>query len=449
MSSLLAKYDVPGPRYTSYPTVPYWEKSPTEVQWLERIVNAVSEAKSTGRGAALYIHVPFCRSLCHYCGCNTFITRSKTIADNYLDNINREWALYRERLGRLQVDEIHIGGGTPTFLTRVQLKRLMADILPSIEMLRSAEMSIEVDPRVTDSGQLEELAALGFRRISLGVQDFDHAVQLAVNRVQSLQQVREVTERARACGYTSVNYDLIYGLPRQTEQSVEQTIAKVCALRPDRIAFYAYAHVPWLKKSMRKYQTADLPSGEVKRRLYERGRELLESAGYREIGMDHFALPQDGLCKASSEGRLHRNFMGYTERRTLPVLGIGVSSIGDTWDAYAQNEKDLSAWETKVRAGQFPIFRGHLLDEEDLALRRHILDLMTVGTTSWRMDQVPLVRAMHRQLAEMAKDGLVTLTDTSVTIEVAGRPFLRNVCMAFDARLARKAPDQELFSRTV
>lgn len=448
-SSLLAKYDVAGPRYTSYPTVPYWTEAPTQAQWLEHLAAAVRRGQAADEGAALYVHVPFCRSLCHYCGCNTFITRDPTVTEPYVAGVLKEWGLYTRALGRLRLDEVHVGGGTPTHLSAEQLERMLGGVLEAADVPDAAELSIEADPRVTSPEQLAALARLGFTRLSLGIQDFDEAVQHAVNRVQTVAEVRAVTEQARRLGFDSVNYDLIYGLPKQTEASVLATVEQVKALRPDRIAFYGYAHIPWMKATHRKFQDSDVPGGAAKRQLYELGRAALEAAGYREVGMDHFALETDGLWRAAQARTLHRNFMGYTERRTMPLFGLGVSSIGDTWTAFAQNEKTVAAWQARLERGELPIFKGHLLDEEDQALRRHILEVMTRFETDWRGARLAYLDEVPVRLAEMAQDGLVRLGDERLEVTEAGRPFVRNVCMALDARLARKAPERQLFSKTV
>ena len=305
---LLRKYNVPGPRYTSYPTVPYWDHSPTEAEWISALKSSffpsppsagerarVRGTSCDSHGAAIYVHIPFCRSLCTYCGCNVRITRNRAIALPYLETVLAEFKLYRDKLGmeRIPLSEIHLGGGTPTFLNPEEIRFLIDGILAHADVTPDAEFSIEADPRVTDAEQLKVLAELGFRRLSLGIQDFDPKVQDIVNRVQSEEQVRVLTEQARVLGFTSINYDLIYGLPLQTMDSIEQTLAAVKRLRPDRIAFYSYAHVPWIKPSQRRFTEEDLPQGDVKRAMYERGRQLLEDAGYREIGMDHFALETD------------------------------------------------------------------------------------------------------------------------------------------------------------
>jgi oxygen-independent coproporphyrinogen-3 oxidase len=446
----LAKYDVAGPRYTSYPTVPYWEQSPTEAQWLEH-VGAAFSASEAALGASVYVHVPFCRALCTFCGCNTRVTRTHAIILPYVQAVLAEYAMYRDRLGIAspRLGELHLGGGTPTFLDENELGELVGGLVGSSTVLEGATLSVEVDPRVTTAGQMRLLAGHGFRRVSLGVQDFDPEVQQIVNRVQSVEQVRAVTDSARTLGFNSVNFDLIYGLPRQTIGSIEQTIEAVCGLRPDRIAFYGYAHVPWIKPGQRRFTDADVPEGAAKRALYERGRQLLEAAGYREIGLDHFALPSDGLWQSAHAGLLHRNFMGYTDRCTLPLVGLGVSSIGDAGDAFAQNEKDLQQYHERIARQELPIQRGHLLDAEDRVLRAHILALMTRMRTNWSgPGYTPFLDDIASRLAEFAADGLVELQADGCRVTEDGRAFLRNICMAFDARLARRSPERELFSRT-
>ena len=447
---LVAKYDVAGPRYTSYPTVPYWGSAPSESQWLERIGRSLSCASA--QAAALYVHVPFCRALCTFCGCNTRITRSHSIVLPYLQSVLGELDLYLRGLQceRIEISELHLGGGTPTFLDPAELESLLSGLHARARCRTEAVCSVEVDPRVTTSAQLEVLARYGFRRISLGVQDFDPRVQAIVNRVQSEAQVREVTQQARARGFESVNFDLIYGLPLQTPASIEATMAAVRRLRPDRIALYAYAHVPWIRPGQRRYTEADLPQGEHKRLLYELGRESLEREGYREIGLDHFALETDSLWRAQQAGALHRNFMGYTDARAQPLIGLGVSAIGDVGDAFVQNEKDLQRYQLRVAAGELPIQRGHVLDAEDQILRRHILRLMTRLQTRWDTpeDYTEYLASVGQRLAEPVADGLVELDAASCQVTARGRAFLRNICMAFDARLSRRLPDKALFSRT-
>lgn len=455
-SQLLKKYNVPGPRYTSYPTVPYWKDSPSEEEWIQSISDSLDEGERLGVGAALYIHVPFCQSLCTYCGCNTRITRNKKVGTPYVATVLKEWGLYLSKLDKIktrkiQLTEVHLGGGTPTFLEPSELELLMRGILERVEVSKNFEFSVEADPRVTERAHLEVLASMGFKRLSLGIQDFDPTVQEIVHRVQSEEQVRKVTEEARELGFTGINYDLIYGLPLQTTDSVRNTIQAIQRLRPDRIAFYGYAHVPWIKPGQRRFTEADLPAGEEKRILYELGRKMLEEVGYREIGMDHFALETDSLWKALQGEKLHRNFMGYTARQVAPLIGLGVSAIGDSWSMFAQNEKLLEVYSGRVEKEEIPLFRGHVLNSEDRVLRRHILNLMTRMETSWNQGEVDVdhLRGIGDRLGELQNDGLVELGKNSCRILEKGRPFLRNICMAFDARMIRNSPKTELFSQTI
>jgi len=453
-SDLLKKYDVPGPRYTSYPTILYWDDEPTVEEWLQSVSTSLDRAVDDGTGAAIYVHVPFCRSLCTYCGCNSRITSNTALGGPYVQTVLQEWRIYRDRLGTqrdIPLSELHLGGGTPTFLSAGELKQLIEGILEGVRQTDDAEFSIESDPRVAQGEHLKTLSGLGFRRLSLGIQDFDPRVQQAVNRVQSEQQVRLVTEHARAHGFNSINFDLIYGLPFQTLASIEKTVTAVMRLRPDRIAFYGYAHVPWVKPGQRHFTEEDLPTGDEKRALYEFGRRLLEAAGYREIGMDHFALETDSLWRAAVDGTLHRNFMGYTSRLVSPLIGLGVSSISDSWEMFVQNEKQLERYEQKVGNDEIPLFRGHRLHREDRILRMHILNLMTRFETEWKSTElrVPYLKLIETKLAEARHDGLVQLRANHCQVTDEGRPFLRNICMAFDARLARKAPETEIFSRTI
>jgi len=451
-SDLLKKYNVPGPRYTSYPTVPYWSENPTEEQWISTIGLALDENEKLGVGAALYIHIPFCESLCTYCGCNTRITRNHAVANPYVDTVLKEWDLYLTKLNRqITLSEVHLGGGTPTFLTPSELERLMKGIFSKVKISESHEFSVEADPRVTTREHLETLGKLGFTRLSLGIQDFDPKVQEIVHRVQSEEQVLKITTMARELGFDSINYDLIYGLPFQTRESIRQTIEVVRKHRPDRIAFYAYAHVPWIKPSQRRFTEADLPEGDEKRALYELGRTMLEEVGFREVGMDHFALETDSLWKASQNSELHRNFMGYTSRQVAPLIGLGVSAIGDSWRAFAQNEKLLETYTARVEKGEIPIHRGHMLSVEDLVIRRHILDLMTRLKTDWSKKElfIEFLNTVPERLTELAQDKLIKLTETECTVTEAGRAYLRNICMAFDARLVRRAPTTQLFSKTI
>ncbi|MGB3617556.1 MAG: oxygen-independent coproporphyrinogen III oxidase [Catalinimonas sp.] len=446
-TDLIRKYNVPGPRYTSYPTVPYWDTPPTAATWAEHVRRTY--ARTRDRGVSLYIHLPYCESLCTYCGCNTRITVNHGVEEPYVTALLQEWALYREVLGEDPlIREIHLGGGTPTFFRAEQLQRLIAGLLKGGQLADGADLGFEAHPANTTDAHLRTLHALGFRRLSLGVQDFDPEVQRLINRRQSYEQVERVVQHARAIGYTSVNFDLIYGLPKQTCTTVRRTIERTLALRPERIAFYSYAHVPWLKPAQRSFEH-HLPTGGAKRRLYETGKALLEAGGYGEIGMDHFALEDDALRRAQRAGGLHRNFMGYTTTATELMIGLGASSIGDAWTAFAQNHKAVEPYLASVRAGELPIARGHVLTDEDLTLRRHILNLMCRAETRWNTADDAVLQPAASRLREMEDDGLVTLGERSIQLTERGKPFVRNACMALDARLWRKRPETALFSQTV
>jgi oxygen-independent coproporphyrinogen-3 oxidase len=452
--SLLKKYDVPGPRYTSYPTILHWSDNPTLPQWLQSVSDSLDAAEAENTGAAIYVHIPFCRSLCTYCGCNSRITQNTQVGGRYVKTVLQEWKLYCDAIQRqtpIPLTELHLGGGTPTYLSAQELHDLITGILEHVVKTPDAEFSIESDPRVTTYEQLAVLSELGFRRLSLGIQDFDPRVQRAVNRIQSEDQVRQTTESARELGFTSINYDLIYGLPFQTQQSIRLTVDAVKRLRPERIAFYAYAHVPWVKPGQRHFTEADLPTGDEKRALYDFGREILLEAGYREIGMDHFALPDDSLWGATLNKTLHRNFMGYTSRYVAPLIGLGVSSISDSGTAFAQNEKDLETYGERVERGEIPVFRGHKLSAQDRILRRHVLNLMTRFETEWSEPAlyVPFLNSVNKRLIEPVADKLVILGEKRCEVTDKGRAFLRNICMAFDSHLRADAPGKQLFSRTI
>jgi oxygen-independent coproporphyrinogen III oxidase len=450
--SLIQKYNVAGPRYTSYPTVPYWQTtSPTIEQWTASVKRSFIETNDT-EGISLYIHLPFCESLCTYCGCNTRITINHAVEVPYIDAVLKEWKLYLEIFGeKPRIKELHLGGGTPTFFSSQHLKKLIDGITSSAIVCDDAEFSFEAHPNNTTYQHLETLYQLGFKRLSLGIQDFDLKVQTIVNRIQPFEAVEKVVNIARNIGYTSINFDLIYGLPLQTRKSVIDTINKVNLLKPDRIAFYSYAHIPWVKPGQRKFTENDLPIDEEKQALYEIGKEKFSENGYVEIGMDHFALKSDSLYNAAEKGKLHRNFMGYTHSYTQLMVGLGVSSISDTWYAYAQNVKKVEEYYEIVNNGQLPIFKGHLLNEEDLIIRKHILNIMCKFETGWEKpeQQCEWIAEAIKRLSEMEKDKLITITPFHLKVKKTARPFIRNICMAFDARLARNTPQSIIFSSTV
>jgi oxygen-independent coproporphyrinogen-3 oxidase len=450
-TDLIRKYNVPGPRYTSYPTVPYWDNNTFSLfKWQDRVRDAFE--KNNQEGISLYVHLPFCESLCTYCGCNTRITVNHAVEEPYINTLLREWDLYKRIFGSTpKIKEIHLGGGTPTFFKAENLKKLIEGLLHESVVAEDAEFAFEGHPNNTTEEHLRTLYELGFTRMSLGIQDFDKKVQETVNRIQSFETVRAVTESARNIGFASVNFDLIYGLPFQTLNSVTDTIQKTSLLRPDRIALYSYAHVPWIKPGQRKFTEMDLPTDEAKRELYETGRAMLESSGYHEIGMDHFALASDPLYQALQKGALHRNFMGYTTTRSEMLIGLGASSISDSWDAFAQNIKSVEEYSEVVHKGLLPVFRGHVLNEEDQILRRHILNLMCGMKTTWRKasHQTKALYEGLSRLTEMQDDGLVNIDELSLEVTEAGRPFLRNICMALDARMWKDKPTSKIFSSTI
>lgn len=451
-TALIRKYNVPGPRYTSYPTVPYWDADGFNLDAWKGRVKEVFSRTNASEGISLYIHLPFCESLCTYCGCNKRITRNHGVELPYIESLLHEWALYQELFDAVpRISEMHLGGGTPTFFSPDNLRLLMNGLTNSSILSQGAELSFEAHPNNTTQAHLEELHFLGFRRLSLGVQDFDLEVQKAIHRIQPFENVKRVTDQARGIGYTSVNFDLIYGLPKQTLASVHDTIERTLELMPDRIAFYSYAHVPWVSKSQRGYDESDLPTDERKRELYELGKAMFLEAGYIEIGMDHFALPDDGLSFADQKGTLHRNFMGYTTQSTHLMVGLGVSAISDGWSAFAQNVKTVEEYQSIVAAGEIPVFRGHILTGEDLQIRQHILNLMCRHRTAWENGQGKYldIHGTLLRLSEPLDDGLVQLVPHGIEVTAKGRPFIRNICMALDARLWRGEEKGQVFSSTV
>lgn len=446
---LLRKYDIPAPRYTSYPTVPFWaEPAPNGVQWFEHAKAAVAECPDI----SLYIHLPFCENLCTYCACNKRITKNHKVEQPYIEALLSEWRMYVKELGtKPRIKTLHLGGGTPTFFAPEHLDYLLSSIFAEAVVAPDHEFSFEAHPANTTNEHLKTLYRLGFRRISIGVQDFDDNILRIINRPQTAEQVQAVTQAARAIGYESINYDLIFGLPTQSSRHIVKTLSQVKNLCPDRIAFYSYAHVPWKSKSQRAYDETDLPSGEEKRKLYELGKRLLQRLGYQEIGMDHFALPTDQLYRAARRSKLHRNFMGYTDRYTQLMVGLGASSISDSWTAFVQNEKGVEAYQKQIAQGQLSIVKGHILTPADEFLREHILNLSCRYTTSVSASQrnLPIWANALQRLQPLVTDGLVRINSRSITVTQAGKPFIRIICMALDAYLAERQQRAQLFSQAV
>jgi len=453
MSVLISKYNIPGPRYTSYPTVPYWDNSSFSLkEYKETLIKSFKES-NTSEGISLYIHLPFCESLCTFCGCNKRITKNHTVEMPYLKAVLKELSLYKTLLGEKPiVKQIHLGGGTPTFFTPENLNFLITGIFKIAKKAEHCDFSFEGHPNNTTKTHLETLAKNGFTRVCYGVQDYNDTVQKAINRIQPFENVLNATTNARDTGYTSVGHDIIYGLPFQTEAHVINTIEKTIELAPDRIAFYSYAHVPWIKgNGQRGYKEENLPNAALKRLQYETGKKLLLDAGYIEIGMDHFALKTDSLYTAVKDQTIHRNFMGYSNSKTQVMIGLGVSAISDSWYGFAQNVKSIEAYKNMISDNLLPIFRGHILNSEDLIIRKHILNLMCTFETSWKdtslyFKELPQVLI---KLEELKKDGLVTILENKLVVTEKGRAFVRNICLPFDLRLQRNKPKTQLFSMTV
>ncbi|MFC0771327.1 oxygen-independent coproporphyrinogen III oxidase [Terrimonas alba] len=449
---LVRKYNQPVPRYTSYPTVPFWYDNIDKEKWKGQFARQFDK-QNAANGISIYIHLPFCESLCTYCGCNKKITQNHSVEEEYLAAIEKEWKLYRRLMSQTPViREIHLGGGTPTFFSPQNLKRLLDAILKYSIVHPQHEFSIEGHPNNTTKQHLKLLYSLGFRRISYGVQDLDPEVQRVINRIQPFENVKQATENARAAGFRSVNFDLIYGLPLQNIQSIENTINQVITLKPDRIAFYSYAHVPWTSRGQRLFNETDLPGAEEKILLYLRGKELLTAHGYTDIGMDHFALPHDELFVAKQNGKLHRNFMGYTTQNSGLLLGLGVSSISDLGNAFAQNDKTLHNYYALINKGELAVTRGYFLNEEDLAFRQYIKDISCKGATVFQPEHLPVLQEFcFPQLEQLAADGLVEFDLHQLKITEEGHYFIRNICAAFDLYLQRGSSltNKETFSKAI
>ena len=453
MSNLVQKYNIPGPRYTSYPTVPYWDMETfSGEKWKKTLQKSFDESNSN-EGISLYIHLPFCESMCTFCGCHKRITKKHNVESPYMNSVLKEWNLYCDLFSeRPIIKELHLGGGTPTFFSPENLKMLIEGIFRKADRAINHEFSFEGHPNNTTKEHLQALYDVGFRRVSYGVQDYNEKVQSAIHRIQPFENVKKVTEAARRIGYTSIGHDIIFGLPHQTLEHVEETILKTKELMPDRLAFYSYAHVPWLRgNGQRGFKDEDLPTAEEKRKQYEKGKELLSKVGYHEIGMDHFALESDSLYQSMKSGKLHRNFMGYTASKTQLMIGLGASSISDSWYSFAQNVKSLEEYQHLVENNIIPIYRGHVLSDEDQIIRRHILNLMCRFKTSWKNEDAffPELPGIINKLHEMELDGLVEIGVNELKVTEKGRPFIRNICMAFDVLLHRKVPDTRLFSMTI
>ncbi len=452
MGTLIQKYNIPGPRYTSYPTVPFWnELGFTTNEWKRQLKNNFEKSNTT-EGIAVYIHLPYCESLCTFCGCHKYITKRHEVEEPYITAVLKEWQLYVALFQEKPViKELHLGGGTPTFFSCNQLKRLISGIFDKAVKHPKIELSFEGHPNNTTKEHLQTLYDLGFKRVSFGVQDYDGKVQKAIHRIQSFDQVAYVTETARKIGYQSVSHDIIYGLPFQTIDSIKNTIEKTNLLTPDRISFYSYAHVPWMKgNGQRGFNDEDLPKNEEKRQLYELGRNLLQQNGYNEIGMDHFAVKTDDLYVSYKNKTLHRNFMGYTPYKTTVLIGLGASAIGDCGSAFAQNEKEVKKYMELLQDNSLTVVKGHILSTEDEILRNTISDIICKFKTSLNA-VYPIIPkdVLLERVAEFIKDQLIIIENDTLTVTDLGKAFVRNICMAFDEYLIENDPKKQLFSMTI
>ncbi|MCW3089326.1 MAG: hemN [Ferruginibacter sp.] len=435
---LVKKYNQPVPRYTSYPTESFWENDFAPNTWSSIFQQKFNNHNHTD-GISIYIHLPFCESACTYCRSTKQVTSNHQVEDEYLLAIEKEWKLYRNLMQQTPViREIHLGGGTPTFFSPQNLRRLLLLILKNSIVHPVYEFSVEAHPNNTTPKHLEMLVSLGFRRISFGVPDIDTEVQHAVHRMQSFETIRNVALLARETGFTSVTFDLMYGLPRQTIKTIEHTIEAVLTLKPDRIAFQRYMRAPAFYDAAAASDASDMVAGEKNIRMYLSGKEMLLRNDYYDIGMDYFALTNDNLYKARNKGKLHRNFMGYSAQDTGLLLGLGVSGISDTGNAFAQNNKVLSGYYTSINSSHLAVNKGYILNEEDILFRKNILDISCKGKTSFTDKQSSLLEQYtFPELALFAAEDLVKYDKAGVEVTKQGHFFMRNICSAFDMHFQR------------
>jgi len=456
---LVRRFDRPGPRYTSYPTAVEFHEGVGEEAYREHLRRANQQSLEQPEAPlSLYIHIPFCQRHCEYCGCHVIATPRHEVAVTYLEYVEREMALLAEQLpDRRSLVQMHWGGGTPTYLSASEIERLFAIVARQFRFAPGAEIAIEADPRVTTREQLATLARLGFNRLSMGVQDFTPEVQRAIGRDQTYEQTREIFLAARELGFREgINIDLVYGLPKQTAATFDTNLDRLLELRPDRLALYSFAYVPWIRPRQKRLDASTLPEREAKLALYQAALDRLLAAGYEPIGMDHFALPSDELARAARAGRLDRNFMGYTVKPSSVALACGVSGIGEVEGGFFQNERKLSTYYAALEAGRLPIQRGYVLDQDDRVRQYVIRQLMCNFAVDKRavearfgIDFDTYFEAPLGSLDEVRQAGFVTEDAGRLAIGEAGRLFVRNVCMAFDRYLAAKTPDRPVFSRTV
>ena len=449
---MIQRYNRPGPRYTSYPTVPVWK----EGEFADDYAASLHKEGQNEQPLSLYVHIPFCQQLCTFCGCNKYITNNQNIVEKYLTALEQEIAGVAERLGqRKELAQIHFGGGTPTFLNPEQLSRVVEMIVSRFDALEDCEWAFEANPRVTTTKQLEVLYELGFRRVSFGVQDLDPAIQRAINRNQTAEQSWETLETARSLGYKSINLDLVYGLPLQTQHGFRKTLEEVNKMRPDRLAVYSFAYLPGMFKTHeRAIKEKDLPTPEEKINIYLEAINFFAEAGYVMIGMDHYALPEDELAQALKNRTLHRNFMGYTTLHNMAQIGVGVSAISDFGDSYWQNPKELDQYMEETVNNKLIPRRGLLLEKEDQLRRKVIETLMCHGEITiqdfeflYELDFRQHFAEAWTQLEKFEEEGLVKLSPAKIELTPLGMLFTRNLAMPFDRHL--KAGGAQNFSNTI
>ena len=442
--NLFQKYNRQAPRYTSYPPVPFWKNAPDEAQWFRNVTATYNEEE----GMDLYVHVPFCERLCYYCGCNRVVTRNHNIEEPFVELIILEWEMYQKRLGFIpKINSLHFGGGTPTFLSADNLEKIIRVL--TINKSPSFKGSIEIDPRNVNSDHFDCFTRNGITRVSLGIQDFDPNVQSAINRSQSFELVESVVKELRGRSIESINFDVIYGLPRQTLESITKTFDLIRGLKPDLIAYYSYAHLPEKLVNQRLIKAEELPQGEFKQELYETGKAILAGDGYIDVGMDHFALPENFLYKAKESERLHRNFMGYVDKKSSVLVGLGPSSISDSSMSFIQNSKNFNDYEAKIRSNQLAISQGHTHDRDDLRVQKIILDLMcTSESTIPDKNDIPYWKEINLDLEVFEKDGLLAVEKNKITVLPSGKKFIRNIAMVFDFYIRQKLPVGK-FSQTI
>ncbi len=442
MNHLIEKYNVAVPRYTSYPTVPFWQTAGFSTEKWQANVRKTFEKENK---LSLYIHLPYCESLCTFCACHKRITKNHAYEGPYIDALQKEWTMYLATFETVpEIEEIHLGGGTPTFFSPENLELLIRSILDTATVSPRHEFSFEGHPNNTTYAHLKALYGLGFRRVSFGVQDYDPVVQEAIHRIQPFKNVENVTRWAKELGYTSVSHDLVFGLPFQSLAGFTDTVRKTLSLSPDRLSLYSYAHVPWIKGvGQRGYSEEHLPAPEEKRKLYETARMIFEENGYFEVGMDHFARADDAMFIAYREGRLNRNFMGYTTTQSRLLIGLGASAISDAWGAMAQNEKNVDKY--LKHAEGLPVVKGHIQSERDVEQRQLIQDIMCRfrGDISAQSPDI----SQYSRLEELREDGLIEIAGPELRVTPAGRAFIRNVCAVFDDYL-KETPEQT-FSKAI